>query len=278
MQYLNEGPIGIFDSGYGGLTILSEIEKLLPQYDFLYLGDNSRAPYGSRSFEIIYQYTREAVFTLFQKGCNLVILACNTASAKALRTIQQRDLPQINPHKRVLGIIRPTAEVVGAITTTHHVGILGTEGTIQSQSYPMEIAKTHPHITVVGQACPMWVPLVENGYSQSVGADYFIQKDVEALLQRDPLIDTVILACTHYPLLQEKIRKYLPKHISLISQGRYIAQSLQEYLTRHQELEEACSKNRTVTYLTTESPEKFQHHSQLFLGKEVLAQKIEWDG
>lgn len=274
MNNLSPGPIGVFDSGYGGLTILSEIHALMPHNDYLYLGDNSRAPYGSRSFEIIYQFTKEAVLSLFDRGCNLVILACNTASAKALRTIQQQDLPKIDPHKRVLGIIRPTAEVVGKLSHTGHVGVLGTVGTIQSESYPLEIKKIYPHLTVSAEACPLWVPLVENGYAQSDGADFFIRENINNLLNKDPHIDTVILACTHYPLLEDKIRKYLPGNVQLISQGGYIADSLQDYLKRHPEMDNLCSKNGRIEYLTTEAADRFQENSSMFLQQEVLAKNI----
>ncbi len=270
---LTPGPIGIFDSGYGGLTILSEIKQLMPEYDYLYLGDNSRAPYGSRSFDVIYEFTKQAVLALFDRGCNLVILACNTASAKALRTIQQVDLPQIAPQKRVLGIIRPTAEMVGDLTQTRHVGIFGTLGTIQSESYQLEIKKLFPDIQVVGEACPMWVPLVENGKSDSDGADFFIQENIQSLLKKDSKIDTVILGCTHYPLLYNKIRKYLPD-IQIISQGTYIAESLRDYLFRHPEMEALCTKNGTTHYLTTESAQRFQENSSLFLNTTIDAEKV----
>lgn len=276
-QPLAPGPIGLFDSGYGGLTILSEIKQLMPQYDYLYLGDNSRAPYGSRSFDVIYEFTRQAVFALFEKGCNLVILACNTASAKALRTIQQVDLPKIAPQKRVLGIIRPTAEIVGDLTQTRHVGIFGTLGTIQSESYLLEINKLFPDIQVVGEACPMWVPLVENGKANSDGADFFIQENIESLLQKDPEIDTIILGCTHYPLLYNKIRKYLPEHLQIISQGAYIAKSLQDYLGRHPEMDAVCTKGGVTNYLTTESPERFEETSSLFLNERIKVEKIALD-
>lgn len=273
-QNLQTGPIGLFDSGYGGLTILSEIRHLMPEYDYLYLGDNSRAPYGSRSFDVIYEFTKQAVFALFEKGCNLVILACNTASAKALRTIQQVDLPKYAPDKRVLGIIRPTAEIIGDLTQTRHVGIFGTLGTIQSESYLLEIKKLFPDIQVVGEACPMWVPLVENGKANSEGADFFIKENIHSLLQRDPEIDTVILGCTHYPLLYDKIRKYLPSHINVVSQGSYIALSLKDYLHRHPEIEALCTKQGTVNYLTTESPDRFEETSSLFLNEKINVKKI----
>lgn len=271
---LKPGPIGVFDSGYGGLTILSEIQALMPQYDYCYLGDNSRAPYGSRSFDVVYQFTKQAVQALFEQGCNLVILACNTASAKALRTIQQKDLPNINPQKRVLGIIRPTAEIIGSKTISRHVGILGTIGTIQSESYPMEINKLYPDIKVTGEACPMWVPLVENKEYKGAGADYFIKKNLSNLLTKDPEIDTIILGCTHYPLLLEKIKNFLPKDIQIISQGEYIAHSLQNYLFRHPEMDTLCTKKATSLYFTTESTEKFSDAAAIFLNKTIEVERI----
>lgn len=271
---LSPGPIGVFDSGYGGLTILSEIQKLLPQYDYIYLGDNSRAPYGSRSFDIVYQFTKEAVSALFEKGCNLVILACNTASAKALRTIQQKDLPNINLDKRVLGIIRPTAEIIGSITKTRHIGILGTLGTIQSESYPIEINKLFPDITTNSQPCPMWVPLVENAEFDDSGADYFVKKDIDSILSKDKLIDTLILGCTHYPLLIKKIKDNTPDSVKIISQGKYIAESLKDYLDRHPEIEEVCTKNSNTQYFTTESPAKFKESAYIFLNMEIDVEKI----
>lgn len=273
-EALNPGPIGIFDSGYGGLTILSEIQKLLPEYDYIYLGDNSRAPYGSRSFDVVYEFTRQAVLALFAKGCNLVILACNTASAKALRTIQQDDLPKINPNKRVLGIIRPTAEIIGEVSKSRHIGIVGTMGTIQSESYPLEIQKLYPDIVTNSHACPMWVSLVENGESDSPGADYFVEKDINTILSADPLIDTLILGCTHYPLLLKKIRKYAPASLQIISQGEYIAESLQDYLKRHPEIETRCTKKSRTVYYTTESAQKFKESATLFLNKEIEVEKI----
>ena len=274
---LESGAIGVFDSGYGGLTILSEIQSLLPQYNYIYLGDNSRAPYGSRSFDIVYEFTKQAVFALFEQGCNLVILACNTASAKALRTIQQNDLPKINPRKRVLGIIRPTAEMVGQITKTGHIGILGTQGTIQSESYPLEIHKIYPEITVNSHACPMWVPLVENNEYNKPGADYFVKKGIDDILQKDNLIDTLILGCTHYPLLLDKIKQYAPKEVNIISQGKYIAESLKDYLYRHPEMNSICSKEGTTKYLTTESAAKFKESATIFLNREVTAERINLD-
>lgn len=271
---LTPGPIGVFDSGYGGLTVLSEFQKLLPQYDYCYLGDNSRAPYGSRSYDIVYQFTREAVMELFDRGCNLVILACNTASAKALRTIQQKDLPQIAPDKRVLGVIRPTAEVIGGISKTRHVAILGTQGTIQSNSYAIEINKLHPDIQLVSEACPMWVPLVENLEYDKPGADYFVKRHLDNVFSKDYQIDSLILGCTHYPLLIDKIRQYLPVGVELISQGSYVARSLQDYLARHPELETFCTKGGNTQYLTTESKEKFTDMAEVFLDRKISVDHV----
>lgn len=267
------GAIGIFDSGYGGLTVLSEIKQLMPAYDYIYLGDNARAPYGSRSFESVYEFTLEAVEWFFTQGCHLVILACNTASAKALRTIQQVNLPAIDFHKRVLGVIRPTVESLTGLSQTKHIGVLGTEGTIQSKSYEIEIKKLHPELTVTGEACPMWVPLVENREFDKPGADYFVKQHIDCLLTKDPLIDTLILGCTHYPLLLPVINRFLPVHIKVISQGSYVANSLKDYLHRHPEMEERCTKNGTVRYFTTESPEKFKQQASLFLNEAVDAER-----
>lgn len=268
------GPIGIFDSGYGGLTILQKIRELMPQYDYIYLGDNARAPYGNRSYEIIYEFTLQAVQHLFQMGCHLVILGCNTASAKALRTIQQRDLPTLDPDRRVLGVIRPTAECIGQLTQTRHVGIVGTPGTIRSRTYELEIAKLHPDIQVTGEACPMWVPLVENQEFDSPGADYFVEKRISSLLQRDPQIDSIILGCTHYPLLLDKIRRYTPSDIRIVPQGDYVASSLQDYLSRHPEMEEKITKGGNTTYLTTEQPDQFTQSANIFLGSPIQATRI----
>lgn len=268
------GPIGIFDSGYGGLTILDSIRRQLPQYDYLYLGDNARAPYGPRSFSVVYEFTRQAVSQLFQMGCQLVILACNTASAKALRTIQQHDLPGWDAHRRVLGIIRPTAEVIGTLTHSHHVGVLATEGTIKSESYRMEIQKLHPDITVTGQACPLWVPIVECNEAASPGADYFVRHDIERLIAADPLIDAVILGCTHYPLLLPKIRQFMPSSVQVISQGGYVATSLADYLRRHPNMEQRCTRQGRIRYLTTEDPAKFNLQAQVFLNEQVKAEQI----
>ena len=265
------GPIGVFDSGYGGLTILKGIRQLMPEYDYIYLGDNARTPYGTRSFEIVYEFTLQAVKKLFDLGCQLVILGCNTASAKALRSIQQINLPQLDPTRRVLGVIRPTVECIGSLTKTKHVGILGTVGTIKSESYPIEIHKIWPDVQVTGYACPMWVPLVEYNEFTGEGADYFIKKDIDGLLSQDPDIDTIILGCTHYPLLWEKIRKYTPSHIHLISQGDYVAKSLKDYLERHPEMDTRCTKKGSCRFLTTESVEKFEESAVIFLGQEKVA-------
>lgn len=259
------GPIGVFDSGYGGLTILDKIRTQMPEYDYLYLGDNARTPYGPRSFEVVYEFTLQAVKKLFELGCPLVILACNTASAKALRTIQQTNLPIIDPTLRVLGVIRPTAECIGQLTQSRHVGILATSGTIKSESYLMEIHKLFPDVIVTSEACPMWVPLVENNEYASEGADYFVKKHIHQLLEKDPEIDTIILGCTHYPLLIEKIRQFTPSHIRLVPQGEYVAKSLEDYLKRHPEMDIRCSKGNTCRFLTTESTAKFEESASIFL-------------
>lgn len=268
------GPIGIFDSGYGGLTILHGIRQLLPQYDYLYLGDNARTPYGTRSFDVVYEFTRQAVVKLFERGCHLVILGCNTASAKALRSIQQNDLPQLDANRRVLGVIRPTAEVVGSLTSSRHVGIFATEGTIKSESYNLEIKKLFPDIQVTGVACPFWVPLVEYNEADSPGADYFVKKRIDQLMRADSQIDTVILGCTHYPLLLPKIHKYIPRGIRIISQGEYVANALQDYFLRHADMEQRCTKGGSVHYLTTENTEKFREQAQLFLHEPVEVEKV----
>ncbi len=268
------GPIGVFDSGYGGLTILRSLRKTLPEYDYLYLGDNARAPYGTRSFDIVTDFTRQAVDYLFSRGCPLVILACNTASAKALRTIQQRWLPvSDDPSRRVLGVIRPTAEHIGRVSRNGHVGVFATPGTIASQSYNMEIAKLHPSFTVTGHACPLWVPLVENGESDGPGADYFVKKDIEALLRADPDIDTVILGCTHYPLLYNKIRKHMPQHVTILRQGEIVAESLADYLRRHPEMDRRLTRNATAEFLTTECPDRFSALAATFLDDDVEASR-----
>lgn len=268
------GPIGIFDSGYGGLTILRQIRQFLPQYDYLYLGDNARAPYGTRSFEIVYEFTLQAVKKLFSMGCHLVILACNTASAKALKSIQEKDLPLLDPNRRVLGVIRPTAECIGDITQTRHIGILATQGTINSESYPLEIHKLFPDIVVSGEACPMWVPLVEYNEFDSPGADYFVQKRIGNLLRKDPEIDTIILGCTHYPLLLNKILKYTPRTIKIIPQGDYVAASLKKYLQRNESIEANCTRKGTCRFLTTESVEKFEESASIFLRDRIVAERI----
>ena len=274
-------PLGIFDSGYGGLTILHQIRQRLPQYDYLYLGDNARAPYGPRSFERVYEFTLQAVRYLFSQGCPLVILACNTASAKALRSIQQRDLPVLFPpaaddpsglpSRRVLGVIRPTAEVIGQLTKTRHVGIVATQGTVSSRTYELEISHLYPDVTVTAQACPMWVPLVENGEADSPGADYFVNKDIQQLLHRDPQIDTIILGCTHFPLLYNKVRACTPSHIRLIPQGEYVSASLVDYLQRHPSIENRLTRGGAAQFLTTEQPKLFNDSASIFLGHPVEA-------
>ena len=268
------GPIGVFDSGYGGLTILNSIRQQLPQYDYLYLGDNARAPYGPRSFDVVYEFTRQAVLRLFEMGCHLVILGCNTASAKALRSIQQNDLPQWDPERRVLGVIRPTAEVIGELTKSRHVGVLATEGTIKSESYNLEIQKLHPDVKVSGVACPFWVPLVEYNEADSPGADYFVKKRIDEIMTKDPEIDAIILGCTHYPLLMPKILKYLPEGVRIVSQGDYVANSLKSYLERHSQIAQKCSQGGTTRYLTTENPAKFKEQAQIFLNEAVEVDNI----
>ena len=268
------GPIGVFDSGYGGLTILRRIREILPQYDYLFLGDNARAPYGSRSFEIVYQFTLEAVKALFSYGCRLVIIACNTASAKALRTIQQNDLPHLDATRRVLGVIRPTVEAIGSLTKTRHVGLLATAGTVNSRSYNLELKKLCPDITVTGQACPLWVPIIENNEHNSPGADYFVKEYIDALLARDPEIDTIILGCTHYPLMLDKIRQYTPPGIRLVPQGEYVAPSLARYMERHPDMEARCTRQGTCRYLTTESAALFRKSASVLLGYDIEASQI----
>jgi glutamate racemase (EC 5.1.1.3) len=264
------GPIGVFDSGYGGLTILDKIRGLMPEYDYIYLGDSARCPYGPRSFEVFSEFTLQAVSKLFELGCPLVILACNTASAKALRTIQQINLPVIDATRRVLGVIRPTAECIGEITRSRHVGILATAGTIKSESYLLEIHKLSPDIVLTGEACPMWVSLVENNEYQSEGADYFVKQHINRLLDKDPMIDTIILGCTHYPLLLDKIRQFTPGHIRIIAQGEYVARSLQDYLNRHPEMDARCEKGGKCRFLTTESENKFEESASIFLGRQDI--------
>ena len=268
------GPIGIFDSGYGGLTILREIRKIMPQYDYLYLGDNARTPYGTRSFDVVYEFTIQAVRYLFKQGCHLVILACNTASAKALRTIQQYDLPSLAPNRRVLGVIRPTVEVAGDISKSHHIGIMATPGTVRSKTYELEIAKLFPNFQVTSEACPMWVPLVENEEYNTPGADYFVRKHIDNLLHQDPQIDSVILGCTHYPLLRDKIRQWMPDNIHIIEQGNYVAQSLKDYLSRHQNMSEHITTDGTIRYMTTEQADVFQAKATIFMDTTVEAERV----
>lgn len=269
------GPIGVFDSGYGGLTILHGIRQLLPQYDYLYLGDNARAPYGSRSFEVVYQFTRQAVHKLFAMGCHLVVIGCNTASAKALRSIQQRDLPGWDPSRRVLGIIRPTAESIGQLTHSRHVGILATEGTIRSNSYEMEIGKLFPDIKVTGQPCPLWAAIVEANEADSPGANYFVKKRIDQLMRRDPLIDTIILGCTHYPLLMNSIVRNVPDGVRVMPQGTYVADSLNSYLQRHPDIEANITRGGKCHYLTTESEDRFAESAQIFLHEKINVTHVE---
>lgn len=273
----HKAPIGVFDSGFGGLTVLSEIRSLLPHFDYVYLGDNARAPYGNRSFRKVYEFTRDAVEWFFRQKCSLVILACNTASAKALRTIQQIDLPRIDPAKRVLGVIRPTVECISGLTKTGHIGLVATSGTVKSRSYDIEIAKLHRELKVTSEACPMWVPLVENFEFDKPGADYFVRQHIRRLFEKDNRIDTLILGCTHYPLLMNKIRQSLPGGVKIVSQGRYVAASLKDYLTRHPEMERRCSQNGTVSYFTTDSPESFEDFASLFLNERVEVRKTDID-
>ncbi|MCD8093500.1 MAG: glutamate racemase [Bacteroides sp.] len=269
------GPIGVFDSGYGGLTILSKIRETLPEYDYIYLGDNARTPYGTRSFEIVYEFTLQAVTKLFGMGCHLVILACNTASAKALRSIQMNDLPLLDPERRVLGVIRPTVECIGDITRSRHIGVLATSGTIKSESYPLEVHKLFPDIKVSGEACPLWVPLVENNEAQGEGTDYFVRKYIDELLAKDRLIDTVILGCTHYPLLLPKIQQYMPEGITTVAQGELVARSLKDYLHRHPEMDRKCTKGGRCVYRTTEAEDKFIESASTFLNESVRMERIE---
>jgi glutamate racemase len=269
-----KGPIGVFDSGYGGLTVLKEIREKLPEYDFLYLGDNARAPYGSRSFDVIYQYTWQAVQALFDLDCSLVILACNTASAKALRSIQQIKLPELYPDRRVLGVIRPSTEELDKHTKTKHVGVLGTDGTIRSNSYQIELAKFAPDLVVNQHSCPMWVPLIENNQFDTPGGIYFIQSDLVSLMEKDPKIDTILLACTHYPILQEQLQRLLPTHIEVLAQGKIVAESLADYLERHPEMEIQCSKGGTVRYLTTENAKAFSEKASLLMNDQIEAEHL----
>ena len=277
MKQLNDcpGPIGVFDSGYGGLTILNEIQRIMPNYDYIYLGDNARAPYGTRSFDIVYRFTLQAVNYLFEQGCHLVILACNTASAKALRSIQQKDLPLIDSNRRVLGVIRPTVEKVGELSKNGNIGVFGTPGTIQSQSYNIEIAKLHPTFHTYGNECPMWVPLVENREADKPGADYFVKQEVANLFAQQADIDTVLLACTHYPLLYDKIRQYVPQSAQVIKQGEIIADSLVDYMRRHPEMDARCTRGGNTQYLTTENATKFAEMASIFLNRPISATQIE---
>ena len=268
------GPIGVFDSGYGGLTVFKEIVRHLPKYDYIYLGDNARVPYGNRTFETVYHYTLECVNHLFAMGCRLVIIACNTASAKALRTIQQNDLPKENTLRRVLGVIRPTSEIIGTLSHSGHVGLFATQGTVESQSYVLEVKKFFPELNIYQEACPMWVPLVENNEHNSPGADYFIKKHIDNLLKQSSSIDTILLACTHYPLLENKIQHFLPSAIKLVSQGEIVARSLVDYLKRHPEIDELCSKNEIINFYTTESTEDFDNKAQVFLGVKVHSRHL----
>ena len=269
------GPIGVFDSGYGGLTILSKIREILPEYDYIYLGDNARAPYGTRSFEVVYAFTLQAVTRLFEMGCHLVILACNTASAKALRSIQINDLPHLDSARRVLGVIRPTVECIGNITRSRYVGVLATSGTIKSESYPLEIRKLFPDIKVSGEACPLWVSLVENNEALGDGTDYFIRKYINELLAKDREIDTAILGCTHYPILLPKIQQYMPAGITIVSQGQLVADSLKDYLHRHPEIDIKCTRGGKCTYYTTEAEEKFIESASIFLNEAITVRRIE---
>lgn len=268
-------PIGVFDSGYGGLTILKELVTVLPEYDYLYMGDNARAPYGPRSFDTVYQYTLQCVQWFFNQGCELVILACNTASAKALRTIQQKDLPGIDSRKRVLGVIRPTSEVIGNYSKTGSIGVLGTSGTVLSNSYPIEIHKFFPSVKVYQEACPMWVPLVENNEYDKPGADYFIHRHLDRLFTASNDIDTILLACTHYPLLMQKVLEHTPDGTTVLSQGHIVAQSLKGYLDRHPEMAAACSKGGQRWFYTTDSVSDFDSHASIFFGETVSSRHLE---
>lgn len=269
-------PIGVFDSGYGGLTVLKQLVKTLPEYDFLYLGDNARTPYGTRSFKVVYEYTLQAVKYLFNQNCPLVIIACNTASAKALRNIQQIDLPLMTQNRRVLGVIRPSVEKVSEITKNGHVGVLGTPGTVLSESYPIELEKWSEGKvkSTVQEACPLWVPLVENNEIDSEGAAYFVRKNIQNILQKDETLDTLILGCTHYPLLMNQIRRFVPEHIQIVEQGQIVAEKLMEYLSRHPEMEKKLSKEGQIKYQTTEWADNFNEKAALFLGQKVEAETI----
>jgi len=273
---ISMGAIGVFDSGYGGLTVLKSIREKLPEYSYIYIGDNARTPYGTRSFDVVYSYTLQSVSKLFEMGCSLVILACNTASAKALRTIQQKDLPFIDPDRRVLGVIRPSVEKIGSMSKTKHIGVLGTSGTINSNSYPIEIDKLYKgdSLHVEQQACPMWVPIVENSVIDTEGSEYFLKRDIAEILSKDKQIDTLLLACTHYPLLINKLRDIVPSSVKLVEQGSIVAESLKDYLTRHPEMEEKCTRETSIEYFTTETVESFEKNASLFLGEEIKASHI----
>lgn len=275
MSTQSTGPIGVFDSGYGGLTVLRSLVDKLPERDFCYLGDSARSPYGNRSFETVYQYTLQAVDWFFRQGCPLVILACNTASAKALRTIQQKDLPGMAPDRRVLGVIRPTTEIIGQYSTTRTVGILATQGTVNSGSYPIEISKQYPDLKVIQEACPMWVPLIENNEQDNPGADYFIKQHLDSILQKGPNIDVLLLACTHYPLLHKKIRQFLPDRIQLVSQGNLVADSLANYLQRHPSMASRCTSQGKLSFHTTDNPLDFDAHAASFFGSPVRSLAVE---
>ena len=271
---MKNAPIGVFDSGYGGLTVLSEIRKRLPEYDYIYLGDNARTPYGTRSFDVVYNYTLEAVGRLFDMGCELIIIACNTASAKALRNIQQRDLEKFGSGKRVLGVIRPSTEIIGQYTTSRHVGIMGTEGTIRSESYTKEINKFFPDVTVVQEACPIWVPLIENNQWNTPGGHFFVKHHVDKLFKTDPKIDTIVLGCTHYPILKKLIETFVPDGLQVLAQGEIVARSLEDYLKRHPEMEEKLSKKGEMAYYTTENTKSFDRSATFFMGKNVHSEQI----
>ena len=270
----SSAPIGVFDSGYGGLTVLKELVSHLPEYDFMYLGDNARAPYGTRSFDTVYQYTLDAVKWFFAQGCHLVILACNTASAKALRTIQQRYLPTLTEEKRVLGVIRPTTEIIGSYTKSGEIGVLATNGTVASGSYPIEIAKFFPEVKTYQEACPMWVPIIENNEIDNPGTKYFIQKNLNSIFQKSANIDVLLLGCTHYPLLSKQVQALIPEHVKLLSQGAIVAESLKDYLYRHPEMEERCSKHSRVQFFTTDDPKEFDIKGSMFYGNEVQSTHV----
>ncbi len=274
MSASKKGPIGVFDSGYGGLTVLKELKKKLPEYDYLYLGDNARAPYGTRSFEVVYQFTLQAVKELFDRGCSLVILACNTASAKALRSIQTNDLPKIATEKRVLGVIRPSSEYIGDLSNSRHVGIMATPGTVKSNSYSIELAKFFPDLVVTEYACPMWVPLIENNQHESVPGRMMIGQDLNKILRIDPEIDTLVLACTHYPLVQDFLEQNVPNGVQIVAQGEIVASSLKNYLFRHIEIDNLCSKTGNIHFLTTETTEIFEEKATIFYGEKVIAETV----